>query len=541
MTEQPADLNQRFRAAVEHFPSSFAIYDRERRFEFVNAAVLRETGLEERQFLGRRDDEVFPPDLTAGYLAALNRAFDEKRAQTIELSLPPRLGARDYVITYIPQLDADGNVERVYGVSEEVTGRKRAERLTAGLNCVLELLATGGSQSAVLTALVKMVQEQCRGVVASVLVLDETGRRLRHGAAPDLPAALVREADGLEIGPAAGSCGTAAFRGERVVSEDLRIDPLWAGARAVAAHCKLKACWSQPIFSRDEQVLGTFALYPDAARGPDESEIHLLESAAHVAGVAIEHDRAQAALRRAKEEAEAANLAKDDFLASVSHELRTPIGAVLLWAKLLRSGNLDPEGQRQALDTIVRAAEDQKRLVNTLLDASRILHGRLQAELRPLALSKLVREAVAAMRPSAQAKGVELNEVLCEAPALGDPPLLRQVVTNLVDNALKFTPAGGRVQVRLTRQSDAAQIEVVDTGAGMSPEFLPHAFDRFRQGDASIDRAHGGLGLGLSIVRGLVELHGGTVRAASEGPGRGSTFTVTLPLGGSRTKRREDR
>jgi signal transduction histidine kinase len=414
----------------------------------------------------------------------------------------------------------------------------RAERLTAGLNRVLELLATGGTQPAVLTALVKMVEQQCRGVVASVLILDETGHRLRHAAAPDLPAAFVRAADGLEIGPTAGSCGTAAFRGERVVVEDLQASPLWESARELAARHQLKACWSQPIFSADGQVLGTFALYPDTARGPDESEIHLLESAAHVAGVTIEHDRAQAALRRAKEEAEAANAAKDDFLATVSHELRTPIGAVLLWAKLLRSGNLDPDQQRQALDTIVRAAEDQKRLVNTLLDASRILHGRVQAELRPLALAKLVRDAVAAMRPSAEAKGVELHEVLCEAPALGDPPLLRQVVTNLVDNALKFTPKGGRVQVRLTREKDAAQIEVADTGAGMSPEFLPHAFDRFRQGEPSLDRAHGGLGLGLSIVRGLVELHGGTVRAASDGPGRGSTFVVTLPLSGGRPARR---
>ncbi|MDB5291469.1 MAG: Chemotaxis protein methyltransferase CheR [Phycisphaerales bacterium] len=235
-------------------------------------------------------------------------------------------------------------------------------------------------------------------------------------------------------------------------------------------------------------------------------------------------------LRAAKEAAEAANRAKDNFLATISHELRTPLGGVLLWSKMLRAGQLG-EGQKQAaLDKIVQCAEDQSRLVNDLLDASQALHGKMGVQKHAVELQEVVREAVDAIQPAAHAKGVAVSLQGCDLTVMGDPTRLRQVVSNLMSNAIKFTQAGGHVEARLSRGEAEARLEVIDTGEGISPEFLPHIFDRFTQADTSPSRQHGGLGLGLSIVRHIVALHDGSVEAHSEGPGRGTTFTVTLPL-----------
>ena len=244
-----------------------------------------------------------------------------------------------------------------------------------------------------------------------------------------------------------------------------------------------------------------------------------------------ERKRLEDSLRNRAEELAAANRAKEDFLATLSHELRTPLNAMLGWTRLLRMGKLDAAARSRALETIERNAHVQEQLIADILDVSRIVTGRLRMDLRPIEIAPVIDAAVETLQPSAAAKGVDLSCVLGRTgKVLGDPDRLQQVFWNLLSNAIKFTPAGGRVSIALTRAGAAAVISVTDTGDGIPSSLLPYVFDRFTQGDSSVTRMHGGLGLGLSIVRHIVELHGGQVSARSEGPGQGATFSVRLPL-----------
>lgn len=236
--------------------------------------------------------------------------------------------------------------------------------------------------------------------------------------------------------------------------------------------------------------------------------------------------------RRARGEAESASRAKDEFLATLSHELRTPINALLGWAHLLETRIVDGEGAERAIKAITRNAHMQAQIVEDLLDVSRIVTGNLRLEMERVDLVHVIEEAFDTVELAARAKRIHLSTELSASKTyvLGDPDRLRQVLSNLLTNAVKFTGDGGRVDVRLEVAHRRARIQVSDTGTGIDPAVLPRMFDRFRQADGSTTRAHGGLGLGLAIVRDLTELHGGTVRADSPGLGRGSTFTVELPL-----------
>ncbi len=236
--------------------------------------------------------------------------------------------------------------------------------------------------------------------------------------------------------------------------------------------------------------------------------------------------------RKAWEQAEAASRMKDQFLATLSHELRTPLNAILGWTQILRTGLADAGTLAQGLEAIERSGHAQAQLVDDLLDVSSLLSGKLRLEVESVSLPEVVEEALAAVAPAAEARKVRVESHLgpVAGAVTGDPRRLRQVVWNLVSNAVKFTPEGGRVEVRLERVGTRAELRVSDTGEGIDPEFLPYVFDLFRQADASTTRRHGGLGLGLSIVRQIVEMHGGTVRTGSEGEGKGAAFTVSLPL-----------
>ena len=247
-----------------------------------------------------------------------------------------------------------------------------------------------------------------------------------------------------------------------------------------------------------------------------------------------EEERAQMLLREqaARAQAEAANRTKDEFLSIVSHELRTPLAAILLWTELLRDGNLDEATTAQALEIIERNAKSQSQLIEDILDISRIVTGNLRLNVELLELVPVIEAAVDSLRLAAVAKGIQLQTVLNASvgQVLGDAPGLQQIVSNLLSNAIKFTPNGGRVEIRLERRDSQAWIIVSDTGRGISSDFLPYVFERFRQANSTTTRSGGGLGLGLAIVRHLVELHSGTVRAESSGEGQGATFTLTLPL-----------
>lgn len=231
-------------------------------------------------------------------------------------------------------------------------------------------------------------------------------------------------------------------------------------------------------------------------------------------------------------QAEESSRLKEEFLATISHELRTPLSAILGWARMLRLGQLSGEHSEKALETIERNARAQAQLIDDLLDVSRIMTGKLRMDVRPSDPNAFIDAAVESVRPAAEAKGVRIQKVIDTGPVSipGDPVRLQQVVWNLLSNAIKFTPRGGRVQIRSERVNSHLEIVVTDTGQGISPDFLPHVFDRFRQADQKTSRQHGGMGLGLAIVRHLVEMHGGVVSATSDGEGRGATFTVKLPI-----------
>jgi signal transduction histidine kinase/ActR/RegA family two-component response regulator len=259
-----------------------------------------------------------------------------------------------------------------------------------------------------------------------------------------------------------------------------------------------------------------------------------------------EHRRAEATARQAAEErrqlleseqfargeAERANAMKDEFLATVSHELRTPLNAILGWSHLLRTGGMDPRQLQQGLEVIERNARAQTQLIEDLLDMSRIISGKMRLDIQSVDPVSFIEAAIETVRPAAEAKGIRLSTLLDPGagPVNGDPSRLQQVVWNLLSNAIKFTGRDGRVQVVLERVNSHIEIAVADTGVGIKPEFLPHVFDRFRQEKASPTRPAAGLGLGLSIVKHLVELHGGSVHAVSAGEAQGATFTVCLPL-----------
>ena len=286
-----------------------------------------------------------------------------------------------------------------------------------------------------------------------------------------------------------------------------------------------------PVVSRSGESLGGLFFGHAKAGVFTEGHERIIAGLAGQAAVAIDNARLFDAAQKARETAEIASRLKDEFLATVSHELRTPLNAVLGWTTLLRSTHMDDVRRASALDTIERNARLQQKIVEDLLDVSRIVAGQLRLEKEPMPFRPIVESAVESVRPSAAAKSIRLTVGLGDDPAvlIGDPARLQQVVTNLLSNAIKFTPDRGAIRVSLDVTESRVELAVADTGVGIAPAFLPHVFERFRQEDQRVTRSHGGLGLGLAIVRYLTEMHGGSVAAVSAGEGKGATFIVRLP------------
>jgi PAS domain S-box-containing protein len=272
-----------------------------------------------------------------------------------------------------------------------------------------------------------------------------------------------------------------------------------------------------PIKGAEGKVIGAVLIFRDI------TERRLAEE---------ERSALLASERTAREKAEAASRSKDEFVAMISHEIRSPLNSILGWAQLLRRGKFDQAETERATEIIVRNARAQSQLIEDLLDISRVITGKLTLNVRSVELAQIIEAAMDSIRPAAEAKSIQLQARIDSRDSLvsGDPNRLQQIVWNLLSNAVKFTPRHGRVEVSLRRVDSNFQITVSDSGVGISPEFLPFVFDRFSQADTTSERKYGGLGLGLAIVRHLVELHGGTAQADSPGEGQGATFTVTLPV-----------
>ncbi|MFN2512120.1 MAG: ATP-binding protein, partial [Pyrinomonadaceae bacterium] len=266
-----------------------------------------------------------------------------------------------------------------------------------------------------------------------------------------------------------------------------------------------------------------------------EEHATAMRMGANLTAVAIQNVRLLERESTARTEAEESNRLKDEFLATVSHELRTPLTAILGWSRMLETGSLDDPTAARAIETIRRNATSQAQIIDDILDVSRVITGKLYVDLHPIDLTPVVETAVNVVRPTAEAKGIRIETEFSSQPTVitGDANRLQQIIWNLLSNAIKFTPSGGNVSLSVHDIGMQVEVRVADTGQGISRDFLPFVFDRFRQADSTSTRQHGGLGLGLAIARHLVEIHGGTIMAESAGEGKGATFSLRLPSVGS--------
>jgi PAS domain S-box-containing protein len=452
--------------------------------------------------------------------------------------------------------DDDGSVVGMLGLIQDISTRKsNEETLRAQAEALRTLNEMGQKISAELDLhnTVQAVTDAATELIGARFgsffynVLNENGAShmlFTHAGVP-------REAFEYFPMPRATDLFGSTFRDEGVVRiDDVKLDPRYGKNSPYygmpEGHLPVTSYLSVPVVSRSGEVLGgLFFGHPQPGKftARDEITVSGLASQAAIAmdnarlyetaqKARAEAERAAAEKERLYRQAEESSRLKEEFLATISHELRTPLSAILGWTRMLRLGQLSPDDTTKALDTIERNARAQAQLVDDLLDVSRIITGKLRMDVRPADPNSFIDAAVEAVRPAADAKGVRVQKVidtgLLSIP--GDPVRLQQVVWNLLSNAIKFTPRDGRVQVRSERVNSHLEIVVSDTGQGISADFLPHVFDRFRQADQKTSRQHGGMGLGLAIVRHLVELHGGMVRADSEGEGKGATFTVMLPI-----------
>ena len=420
-------------------------------------------------------------------------------------------------------------------LTQEVRARRQAEALLETEKNMLKMIVNGEPINAALEQFALAVEEHTAGMLVSILFVDEAGR-LSHAAAPSLPDRYVEAIDGLLTGPSVGSCGTAAYTRETVVVTDIATDPRWTEYRDIALLDGLRACWSTPVRGSDGGVLGTLALYYRSARAPSEAELRLIENSALIAGITIEHYRTHKNLaamlareHEQREQAEAESRAKDHFLAILSHELRNPLAAAANAAYALEALDETDSHQTELQGIIINSTGMLKRILDDLLDLSRLNTGKLGLQVAPLNFVEMMNELVAIFRSTFAHRKLNFTCNINELWVDGDRARLQQTVNNLLGNALKYSEDSDEIAVTLSRDEHELCLSVRDTGLGIDASLLPRIFTAFVQSDESLDRTDSGLGLGLALVHQFAEMHGGSVTAYSEGPGRGSEFVLRLP------------
>jgi PAS domain S-box-containing protein len=477
---------------------------------------------------------VVPKDRQEEESEVLRRIAQGERIEHFETIRCRKDGRRIPVsLSVSPVRDESGRVIGAAKITRDITERKRSAERAAFLAEVGGVLA--GSLDYATT--LKTVANMAVPVIAdwcAVDVLDDDGKIERLAVAHRDPAKIelartIRER--YEDAESAFSAEHVVRTGAPVIVKEITDDMIVAGARGdqervgFIRSLGLRSYMIVPLTAHG-RTLGTLTLATaESGRIYTDEDFRLAQDVAFRAALAVDNAGAYAA-------AQAANRLKDEFLATLSHELRTPLNAILGYARMLHSGMLPPDKHLHAIQTVERNATSLRQIVEDILDVSRIVSGKIRLNIQPVDLPRVVSEAVETVLPAAAAKQIRVQTILDPraAPISGDPDRLRQVVWNLVSNAVKFTPKQGVIQVRLARVNSHVEIAVSDNGAGISPDFLPHIFERFRQADSGTTREHAGIGLGLAIVRHLVELHGGTIHAASGGRDAGSTFRVRLPV-----------
>lgn len=446
------------------------------------------------------------------------------------------------IVSAAPIFDANGGVTLAINIFRDVTEIRRADERERFLASAGELLSSSLDYETTLQSIarlaVRLIADWCR-----IDLVAEDGL-VRTIAVEHRDPAKVKWANEVRQRFPETQARTGVFRVIETHKSELYpviTDEMLQSAAdpeylELLRHLGLSAAMLVPLMAQD-RALGVITLIAsDSERRYTEADLAFAEELARRAATAIDNAQLyrheQEARQReaaARTEAEEANRAKDEFLATLSHELRTPLTSVLGWSRMLTSMDVDGETARTGLEAIARSAEAQARIVDDLLDVSQIIKGKLRLEMKPTKLREVVEQAIAAVRPMAEAKGVAISASLTDVVMIGDADRLQQVVWNLLTNAVKFTPAGGAVVITAASDDRTITLTVRDTGAGIAPDLLPHIFERFRQGDSSSTRRFGGLGLGLAIVKALIEAHGGSVSASSGGTGTGATFTIRLP------------
>jgi PAS domain S-box-containing protein len=537
----------KLRLFIENAPAAIAMFDREMRYVVVSRRWLIDNDLEGRGIIGKSHYEVVP-DLPAHWREGHRRAL----AGAIERAEEEQYRKPDGTVEWIrwevrPWGNAHGEISGVIIFTEKITDRKRAEEalqiaerralneyeaLLERLVPLAQALGTARDLRTIYRALLDFtcVSMPCAGLFISL-----------YDAQRDVRTAAFGWGDGVELDVShlppmpilTGPNSRAVRTGEIIITDDYPSAKRGHPGYVVGEDNGLRPASSlaapMTVMGRIVGTIEVQSYEPSAYRKEHATAMGM---AANFAAVAIENVRLFELESSARAEAEAANRLKDEFLTTLSHELRTPLTSILGWASLMKSASFDTRMTSRAVQTIERNARAQTQLIDDLLDVSRIITGKLRLNVRPIDLAPIIESAADSARPAAEAKELSVRVLLdpSASPVLGDPDRLQQIVWNLLSNAIKFTPKGGRVEASLRRVENNAEISVKDTGQGISAEFLPYVFDRFRQADGRITRVHGGLGLGLAIVRHLVELHGGAIHVESAGENQGATFRLRLPL-----------
>lgn len=523
---------------LSNMPDLAYVFDLNHRFTYANKILL--------QMWGKTWDEAIGKTcLELGYEPWHAEMHDREIEQVIATKQPIRgevpfngtFGRRIYDYIFVPILGADGEVEAVAGTTRDITDREQIEIRNRFIMQIDEAVRPLETPEEITLTLARMLGEHM-GVNRCAYAEVEADED--HFFIPgDYTAGDTHSIVGRYSMRNFGETVLKLMRenkpyvvddvdnDEQVTEEDL------AAYRQTA----IQAVICVPLH-KNGRFAACMAVHQKVPRHWTQEEIDLVSFISNRFWESIERARVVKSLnetfareQEARQLAEDANRVKDEFLTTLSHELRTPLNAILGWSSMLRSGRLNAEDSVRAIETVERSARAQSQLIDDLLDISRIITGKLRLDIGVLDLPKVITSAVDAVRPAAEAKGIQLRILFDTEVGVisGDANRLQQVVWNLLSNAVKFTPKGGRVQLRLEKTNSHVEIIVNDTGEGIRHEFLPYIFDRFRQADQTTTRQQGGLGLGLAIVRQLVEMHGGTVHAKSEGEGRGTTFTVSLP------------
>jgi PAS domain S-box-containing protein len=528
------ESEERYRQLFDISPMPMWVFDLETlRFLAVNKSAIRHYGYSRREFLSMSSTDIRPPEEVARYVGVASK--DPKGIRNSGVwKHRKKDGTIIEVVISSHELTFGGRRARLV-VANDITARKRVEEALRQYADRLKILReidqailAAQSPETISQSVLPMLQRLIPCDLTSVSAFD-----LAAGADTPLAVYARYESSDNPIQPMHLSPARIADlqRGKIFMIEDAeKYEPGSSGPGWLKSE-GLRSYVNVPILAQG-RLIAALNFASRQARAFSSEHLIIATDVANVLGIAIQNAQLYESERRARAAAETADRLKDEFLATVSHELRTPLNAIVGWNHLLRNRKLAPEIAQRALETIERNAKAQARLVNDLLDVSRIISGRLKLNVRTMDLIPLVEATLDSVRPAADAKSIALITSLDASAGLisGDADRLQQVLWNLLQNAIKFTPAGGQVSVALERAGDQLELSVSDTGKGISPEFLPYVFERFRQGDSSTTRLYGGLGLGLSIVRHLVELHGGAVRAMSAGEGFGATFTVCLPL-----------